>query len=566
MWWCTGRVSEQILKFINSFEGSHGAKYETLCTFNACFTLHMDNLSFEDARLKCVYNGGSLMTVKDRHEEDVLHSLLSQSQRHFRDKTVKCWIGLKLPTESCVSANKTLWGFKWVSGEEDSQYTNWGKEPVLTCTTERCVSVTYSVSGQNQLKWIARSCKSHNFYACKFNFKGMCKPLVLLGHGKITYIAPFSQMPERNDLKSFPLGTYADIQCSNLQSTDYSVCMDMGGIFRWNVPGPFCKAKKQRCANKNGGCEHHCQEHTGEVKCFCKEGYNLVEDGLSCRIQNLCGVDTCEHQCIMEESGYSCKCPHGFKLDENQRNCSDIDECQSQACEGHVCINTHGSYKCACSDGYETINGKCSDVDECENSRCQHKCINSVGSFSCHCDEGFKLSEDGFSCVDINECDECEFKCLNTVGSYICSCPKGSYAETHELNCKSEETETSIASSDDTPGEDETSTESFNKATVELQHESYHSDVPFIDLVNITYDDQPRNISFTTGFANIVSSSVIICVLGSVIPLLVLFAVTLAIAIVRCSHAKKEAKKKKTTDGYCWVSSGMDPRLEKLCI
>ncbi|KAK2826318.1 hypothetical protein Q5P01_020532 [Channa striata] len=541
-----------LLQFINSFESSGGSTNETLCTFNACYTLHMDKVSFKEAHQKCVNNGGHLMTVRDRHEEDVLHSLLSQSQRHFQDRTVTCWIGLHVPQKSCVSANKTLWGFKWTSGEGDSHNTNWDKDPALTCLKERCVSVNYTVSGQNQLKWTAGSCKRQTFYACKFYFKGMCKPLVLLGDGQISYTLPFSEMPERRDLKIFPLGTYVNVVCND-QNYDYSVCHDFNGIIQWSNPGPFCKTENQRCTIKNGGCEHECQQHGDEVKCFCKEDYNLVEDGLSCRIRNLCGVDTCEFRCIMKESGYSCICPHGFKLHENQRNCSDIDECQSNVCEGQVCLNTHGSYKCACTDGFEMINGKCIDINECDQSRCQQKCRNSVGSYSCYCNEGFKLSADSHSCVDINECDgnTCKFRCINTFGSYVCTCPPGSRG----LNCTPKGTETLIAPTEDTPGEDGASTESLNRATVE----SYGTNVPFADLANVTHDVQPSNASYTTGFANVVSSSVIICVLGSVIPLLVLIAVTLAIAIVRCSHSRKEAKKKKTTGrlllGGLWCGS-----------
>uniref|UniRef100_A0AAV2JFR2 EGF-like domain-containing protein n=1 Tax=Knipowitschia caucasica TaxID=637954 RepID=A0AAV2JFR2_KNICA len=51
---------------------------------------------------------------------------------------------------------------------------------------------------------------------------------------------------------------------------------------------------------------------------------------------------------------------------------------------------------------------------------------------------------------------------------------------------------------------------------------------------------------------------------GAFIPLVVLIAITAGILIVKCSQVKKEVKKNPTTDGYCWVSSGVDPRLEKL--
>ncbi|XP_042357011.1 complement component C1q receptor [Plectropomus leopardus] len=548
-----------LVQLINSFEGLSAAQDETLCTSDACYTLHTDLVTFEEARQYCFHYGGYLITVRDIEEEDVLRSLLSQIQR-----PLKVWIGLKLNRGDCVLPREALFGFKWVSGEEDSSYSNWEKEPDTTCTRERCVEVNYNLSGQ--LKWTAGPCKRSSFYACKFYFKGMCKPLALLGPGQIIYTAPFSPKPLRSEMQSFPLATYATISCND-QESHVSLCNDVDNVYRWTVPGPFCKAGKQSCAINNGGCEHLCRQHADEVRCLCKDGYNLGEDGLACRMKDLCGADTCEHQCIMRESGYYCKCPHGFKLDANQRNCSDIDECKSKACDHHLCVNTHGSYMCVCNSGYEMVDGACIDVDECVQTRCEHSCLNNVGSFSCYCNKGFSLAEDGLSCEDVNECvsNPCLFKCINTDGSFLCTCPQG-FHMTDSSTCTPDNTETSSASSDN-PAEEETQenvTESLTRTTVELQHQSPHTDAPLPALVNVTHSDQQNNASLVTSLDKTVNSRVIICVLGSVIPLLLLIAVSLAIAIFRCSRSKKEAKKMTTTDGYCWVSSGLDPRLEKL--
>ncbi|XP_060939077.1 complement component C1q receptor [Limanda limanda] len=550
-----------LLQLTNSVRGSSGADHETLCRSNTCFTIHMDEVSFAMAQENCVNNGGNLMTIRDTEEENVLRSLLSQIKGQRQDKVLQFWIGLKLKRGKCVLADKTLRGFMWASGEDDSQYSNWGEEPVSTCT-ERCVRVSYTL-GQNQLKWTAGACKSLTFYACKFYFKGMCKPLTLMGSGELNYTVPFSERPERSDLKSFPHGTYASIICSD-QQLHYSVCKGS----RWTDPGPFCKTGEQHCAINNGGCKDSCHQDGGEVKCFCKEGYDLDEDGLSCRIKDLCRVATCEHQCVMEETGYSCKCPHGFKLDENQRNCFDIDECQSQACGDNLCVNTLGSYTCECKDGYEKVDGECIDVDECIQSRCEHGCLNNIGSFSCYCNQGFTLSQDGHSCVDINECNSspCHYMCINTAGSFSCSCPGGFHLETDGSACAPDGSETSAAPPDD-PADEETHenfTRSLTRTTVELQHQSPHTDSPLPDLVNVTHSGQQSNVSLPASWVKTVNSRLIVCVLGSVIPLLVIVTVILAIAIFRCSRSKKEAKNKTTTDGYCWVSSGLDPRLEKL--
>ncbi|XP_041828523.1 complement component C1q receptor [Melanotaenia boesemani] len=550
-----------LLQLINSFEGLKGAVHETMCTSDACFTLHMERVSFDKAQQDCKDNGGYLMTVRNSHEEDVLRSLLSLIQNHHHDKVLKFWIGLKLHRQDCVLSDEALKGFKWVSGDNTSHYANWKKEPVPTCTEERCVKVDYAFSAQDELKWTAGGCKRPAFYACKFYFTGMCKPLALLGPGSITYTAPFSKEPQTSEMKLLPLGTYTNILCGDKQSY-YSVCRSVHNTYSWSNPGPFCKLN---CNINNGGCEHFCYPDADDAQCICREGYELEEDGLSCRMKDLCSPDTCEHQCLMMESGFSCRCPEGFRLDENQRNCSDIDECHLEACKDHLCANTPGSYMCVCKDGYEMVNGECRDMDECMQSRCEHNCSNTMGSFSCYCYEGFTLSGDGFSCVDINECvrSSCfaEFTCINTVGSFMC---------THQTDTDATLVpyvpDTSAASLQDRSHEEMEGNfiESLTRTAVELQHQSPHTDPPLPDLVNDTHGDQHSNTSLATTTGMTVNSRVMICVLGSVIPLLMLIAVTLFIAIFRCSRSKKEIKKNATSDGYCWVSSGLDPRLEKL--
>lgn len=558
------------LLLVRSMEGVLGVAQETLCPSNTCFTLYLDRASFKEAQQNCTYNGGYLMTVRDREEEDVLRSLLSQIRRsQHHNTTLEFWIGLKLHKGDCMLADTALRGFRWVSGQEDSSYSNWAKEPVSTCTKERCVRIHYTLSGENRLRWTAGTCKSPAFYVCKFSFKGMCKPLALLGPGEITYTVPFSQEPQQNEMQAFPLGTYAVISCSDQQS-HYSVCKGPDSDFRWTVPGPFCKTGKQSCEINRGGCEHFCHQDSETIRCSCKEGYRLDEDGLSCSLKNRCRGDTCEYQCVMGPTGYSCKCPDGFRLDANRRDCSDIDECQSRTCV-HLC-NTQGSYKCMCTNGYQMVDGACRDIDECVHSRCEHGCSNSMGSFSCYCESGFTLSEDLQSCVDVNECEAnpCQFKCVNTDGSHLCSCPQGFQLMDDGLSCSQDLTETPAPpAGGQTEGETpENVMESLSRVTVELQHQPSHTEAPLPNLVNVTQGDRQgdrqSNVSLVTSSAYMVNPKVLICVLGSVIPLMLLVAVTVAIAIFRCSRAKKEAKKPTTADEYCWVSSGLDPRLEKL--
>ncbi|XP_071020816.1 fibulin-2-like [Oncorhynchus clarkii lewisi] len=148
----------------------------------------------------------------------------------------------------------------------------------------------------------------------------------------------------------------------------------------------------------------------------------------------------------------------------------DVDECQvyqSTLCH-HRCINTPGSFRCACYPGYvlqqdaascvpETVDEEnrlreddrpevgststappttTTPVNPCEgNSHCMQQCSSVAGRPHCSCFPGFFLMADGQSCEDINEClmstHTCQMNehCVNTAGSFVCrrqiTCPLG---------------------------------------------------------------------------------------------------------------------------------------------
>lgn len=144
----------------------------------------------------------------------------------------------------------------------------------------------------------------------------------------------------------------------------------------------------------------------------------------------------------------------------------DLDECLAypgELCQ-HLCINTVGSYKCACfprftlqddglscnpdfeEDGQNialgdatthapetltiqpvTVNTLHVEEDKCkDNGPCKHTCGTSEGKIVCSCFPGFTLMADGVSCEDINECvtDTHTCKrgehCVNSIGSFTC--------------------------------------------------------------------------------------------------------------------------------------------------
>ena len=57
-----------------------------------------------------------------------------------------------------------------------------------------------------------------------------------------------------------------------------------------------------------------------------------------------------------------CKCKSGFTIDPKSENCVDIDECEVECKKTSGCINTLGSYKCLCKNGYYEDGGNCKSM------------------------------------------------------------------------------------------------------------------------------------------------------------------------------------------------------------
>ena len=50
------------------------------------------------------------------------------------------------------------------------------------------------------------------------------------------------------------------------------------------------------------------------------------------------------------------RCPIGFKVNDDKNKCVDINECKTTQCPYYSkCINTEGSYRCQCNDGYKPV-------------------------------------------------------------------------------------------------------------------------------------------------------------------------------------------------------------------
>uniref|UniRef100_A0A8C5LLE9 Nephronectin n=1 Tax=Leptobrachium leishanense TaxID=445787 RepID=A0A8C5LLE9_9ANUR len=134
-------------------------------------------------------------------------------------------------------------------------------------------------------------------------------------------------------------------------------------------------------------------------------------------------------------------CRYGSRIDccwgwtrQTVNQCQHLNECglKPRPCK-YRCMNTYGSYKCYCLNGYMLMpDGSCSNALTCSMANCQYGCDVVKGEVRCRCPSpGLQLGPDGRTCVDVDECATGKTlcprfrKCVNTFGSYICKCHTG---------------------------------------------------------------------------------------------------------------------------------------------
>ncbi|GAB1597302.1 epidermal growth factor-like protein 7 [Argonauta hians] len=97
-----------------------------------------------------------------------------------------------------------------------------------------------------------------------------------------------------------------------------------------------------------------------------------------------------EHQVM-----YTC-CPGWSQYTPRDNTCLKP-VCSNPCQNGGECVSPN---KCLCFRQW-TGSFCQTDVNECitDRHKCQHNCINTAGSYKCSCNDGFKLMNDGFSCT-----------------------------------------------------------------------------------------------------------------------------------------------------------------------
>uniref|UniRef100_A0A7M4EE69 Nephronectin n=1 Tax=Crocodylus porosus TaxID=8502 RepID=A0A7M4EE69_CROPO len=196
----------------------------------------------------------------------------------------------------------------------------------------------------------------------------------------------------------------------------------------WGQCQPFYVLRQRiarlRCQLK-AICQPRCKhgECVGPNKCKCHPGYT----GKTC--------NQAEHLYTTPPDRHS-EPLFSYPLDHRATNLPsrDLNECglKPRPCK-HRCMNTYGSYKCYCLNGYMLMpDGTCSNALSCSMANCQYGCDVVKGEVHCRCPSpGLQLGPDGRTCVDVDECATGRVvcprfrKCVNTFGSYICKCHKG---------------------------------------------------------------------------------------------------------------------------------------------
>ncbi|XP_035688620.1 complement component C1q receptor-like [Branchiostoma floridae] len=148
----------------------------------------------------------------------------------------------------------------------------------------------------------------------------------------------------------------------------------------------------------------------------------------------------CSHNCVNTDGSYRCTCRDGYQ--QSGSSCIDKNECSNNngGCD-QICHNTAGGYHCSCNAGYQLSgSSQCDDIDECTSNPCLNggTCQDLSEGYRCDCQPGWT----GGNCeIDIDECltnggrGPCDQTCTNLFGSYRCSCTVEYQLDADSVSC-----------------------------------------------------------------------------------------------------------------------------------
>uniref|UniRef100_A0A8B9FVY9 C-type lectin domain containing 14A n=1 Tax=Amazona collaria TaxID=241587 RepID=A0A8B9FVY9_9PSIT len=247
----------------------------------ACFSVHLANASYADARAACGGRRGSLAWLSSETELRLLLWLLADAAAGSAPSLF--WVGLKRNASACTDAGQPLRGFSWegtgggvAPQEVPAALGRWVKEPVRSCLAARCAGLHLAAAaapdGGPSWGWKERFCRreSHG-YVCKYQYEGACSDLSPTGALGLDYSLPFE---ERSFGPGFsPPGTVLTVVCPG--GVVRLTCQPERGGFAWQAAeGPLCRCPFHHRRPGTGRCAQTagCRDAAGGFACACTTG------------------------------------------------------------------------------------------------------------------------------------------------------------------------------------------------------------------------------------------------------------------------------------------------------
>ncbi|TRZ26401.1 hypothetical protein HGM15179_000755 [Zosterops borbonicus] len=249
----------------------------------ACFSAHLANLSYAEARGACGQRGGRLAWVSGEPELRLLLGLLADAAV---PAPALLWVGLKRNASACTHEEQPLRGFSWegvedgtVPQEVPAELGRWLREPRRSCVTARCAGLYLAAWDGPSWGWRERGCQLKSpGYLCKYQYEGACPHLSPAGALHLEYRLPFK---ERSGGPGFsPPGTVLTVACPG--GAVRLTCQPEPGGFAWKAAEkPLCPCPLGRRSADSGPCAEAvgCRDATGGFACACTPG---GPDGAPC--------------------------------------------------------------------------------------------------------------------------------------------------------------------------------------------------------------------------------------------------------------------------------------------